>query len=48
VAENGGEVSHQQIAALIGRFVGSGLEFIKTENLCTFDGEVGFSLVQGE
>ncbi|MCZ2154105.1 MAG: NADP-dependent isocitrate dehydrogenase [Bryobacterales bacterium] len=47
-AENGGPVSYQQIAALLGRFANSGLDFIKTENLCTFDGEIGYSTVQGE
>lgn len=47
-AENGGPVSYQQIAALMGRFASSGLDFIKTENLCTFDGEIGYSTVQGE
>ncbi|MDZ7638914.1 MAG: hypothetical protein U5J83_11830 [Bryobacterales bacterium] len=48
VAVNGGAVSYQQIAALMGRFADSGLDFIKTENLCTFDGEIGYSTVQGE
>ncbi|MCC7342626.1 MAG: NADP-dependent isocitrate dehydrogenase [Bryobacterales bacterium] len=47
-AENGGPVSYAQIAALMARFASSGLDFIKTENLCTFDGEIGYSTVQGE
>jgi isocitrate dehydrogenase len=41
-------VSHEQIARLLARFAAAGLDFIKTENLCTFDGERGFSTGQGE
>ena len=26
----------------------AGVDFIKTENLCTFDGERGFALAQGQ
>ena len=36
------------IASLLGRIGDAGLDFIKTENLCTFDGEPGYSLAQGE
>jgi len=32
----------------LGRVAGSGFDFIKTENLYTFDGVRGFSLDQGE
>ena len=41
-------ITHAQIIALLGRFADAGLDFIKTENLCTFDGEAGFSLGQGQ
>jgi isocitrate dehydrogenase len=43
-----GEAAHQQIVALLDRVDAAGLDFIKTENLCTFDGEPGFSLGQGQ
>ncbi len=45
---NGAEVSHAQIAALLSRVGAAGLDFIKTENLCTFDGQRSYSLAQGE
>ena len=32
----------------LSRLVGAGLDVIKTENLCTFDGEAGFALGQGQ
>jgi isocitrate dehydrogenase len=41
-------VSHEDIVTLLGRVALEGLDFIKTENLCTFDGEPGFSLGQGQ
>lgn len=41
-------VTHQQIVSLLSRFDAAGLDFIKTEHLCTFDGEIGYSLGQGE
>jgi isocitrate dehydrogenase len=43
-----GSISHNQIISLLGRFGDAGYDFIKTENLYTFDGERGFSLDQGE
>ena len=43
-----GEASHGEIAALLARIGEAGIDFIKTENLCTFDGEAGFSLSQGQ
>ena len=43
-----GALSHGQIVDLLGRVAGSGLDFIKTENLCTFDGVAGYSKGQGE
>jgi isocitrate dehydrogenase len=44
----GGTISHDQIVQLLGRVAGAGFDFIKTENLCNFDGERGYSLDQGE
>jgi isocitrate dehydrogenase len=41
-------ISHQQIIALLQRISESGLDFIKTENLYTFDGQIGYSQVSGE
>ena len=46
--ESGQTITHLQIASLLSRAAGVGIDFIKTENLCTFDGESGFSLSQGE
>ena len=37
-----------ELAALLGRAAEAGVDFIKTENLYTFDGERGYSLGQGE
>jgi isocitrate dehydrogenase len=41
-------ISHAQIISLLGRFGDAGYDFIKTENLYSFDGVRGFSLDQGE
>jgi isocitrate dehydrogenase len=41
-------VSHDQIIGLLQRFNGAKIDFIKTENLCTFDGKAGYSLGQGQ
>ncbi|HYB54105.1 MAG TPA: NADP-dependent isocitrate dehydrogenase, partial [Thermoanaerobaculia bacterium] len=48
LSANGAAVAPSEIVALLGRIAGAGLEFVKTENLATFDGEKGFSLGQGE
>jgi isocitrate dehydrogenase len=48
MAANGGTISHAAIVALLSRIAGAGLEFVKIENLATFDGELGYSLGQGE
>ena len=48
VGATGGRVAHADIIALLGRIAASGLNFVKTENLCEFDGERGYSLGQGE
>ena len=47
-APAGATVSHAQILSLLGRVAEEGLDFIKTEHLCTFDGQPGYSLGQGE
>ncbi|MCR5873452.1 NADP-dependent isocitrate dehydrogenase [Phenylobacterium sp. J426] len=44
----GGPVPLTEIAALSARAAEAGVAFIKTEHLCTFDGEPGFSLGQGQ
>ncbi len=41
-------ISHQDIIALLQQFETLGLDVIKTENLYTFDGKLGFSLAQGQ
>jgi isocitrate dehydrogenase len=43
-----GKATHPQIISLLGRVAAAGFDFIKTENLCTFDGEIGYSVGQGE
>ncbi len=48
VHPSNGEVSHKDIVALLTNLESAGLDFIKTEHLCTFDGELGYSLGQGE
>ena len=44
----GNIISHAQIVQLLQRVMDAGLDFIKTENLCNFDGQRGYSLDQGE
>src|SRR5215813_2241312 len=48
MGEGDATVSHPQVIELLGRVAGAGFDFIKTENLYTFDGVRGFSLDQGE
>jgi isocitrate dehydrogenase len=48
IGAGGRRVAHADIVALLGRLADAGLDFVKTENLCEFDGERGFSLGQGE
>jgi isocitrate dehydrogenase len=43
----GTPVSHADILRLLANVDGAGLDFIKIENLCTFDGELGWSADQG-
>ncbi|RUL89758.1 NADP-dependent isocitrate dehydrogenase [Tautonia sociabilis] len=47
-AKDGAPISHRQVIDLLGRIETAGLDFIKTEHLCTFDGEPGYSLGQGQ
>jgi isocitrate dehydrogenase len=43
----GDTVSHDEIVQLLQRVSDAGFDFIKTENLCNFDGQRGYSLDQG-
>jgi isocitrate dehydrogenase len=43
-----GTITHAHIVALLQAVSAAGFDFIKTENLCSFDGEKGYSLGQGE
>jgi isocitrate dehydrogenase len=43
----GSSIGHEEIIHLLQRINGAGFDFIKTENLCNFDGERGYSLDQG-
>ncbi len=43
-----GTISHRDIVSLLSLLTEAGLDVIKTENLCTFDGERGFALGQGQ
>jgi isocitrate dehydrogenase len=48
VSQAEGTISHRDIVQLLSLLTESGLDVIKTENLCTFDGERGFALGQGQ
>ncbi|MFM9025490.1 MAG: NADP-dependent isocitrate dehydrogenase [Planctomycetaceae bacterium] len=48
MAAPGTPLTHAMIADLLGRLAQAGVDFIKTEHLCTFDGEPGYSLGQGQ
>lgn len=39
---------HEEILYMLKQFNDAGIEFLKIENLYTFNGEIGFSLAQGE
>lgn len=45
---NGAPISHSDIISQLEAIKNAGLDFIKIENLCTFDGVPGFSLAQGQ
>jgi isocitrate dehydrogenase len=46
--EDGAAVEHEEILKLMSEVHKLGLDFIKTENMYTFDGDRGYSLAQGE
>lgn len=49
VAEDQGKpLPHRKIIEILSGAADAGLDFIKTEHLCTFDGVPGFSLAQGQ
>jgi len=48
LAPAGAATDHATIASLLARLAAAGVDFIKTEHLCTFDGQAGFSLAQGQ
>lgn len=48
VAKTGTTIEHRDIIELLGRVTQGNVDVIKTENLCTFDGENGFALGQGQ
>ncbi len=47
-APDGQQAANADVIELLNRINQAGLDFIKTEQLYTFDGELGFSLGQGE
>ena len=46
-AAAGGSVSHDQIVSLLKRIGAAGYDFVQTESLYHFDGELGYTLDQG-
>jgi isocitrate dehydrogenase len=48
IAPQGQTISHLQILEVLARIHQAGLDFVKMENLCTFNGDPGFSLGQGQ
>ena len=48
VAPEGQTVTHGDIIGLLQALTARGIDVIKTENLCTFDGERGYALGQGQ
>ena len=47
-SDAGPELKHADLVALLLALMQRDIDFIKTENLCTFDGEQGFALGQGQ
>jgi isocitrate dehydrogenase len=43
-----GPLKHSAIIALLNRVAEAGYDFVKTEHLCNFDGQPGYSLGQGQ
>jgi isocitrate dehydrogenase len=48
MAAAGRRLDGSMIAELQLRLARAGVDFVKTEHLCTFDGEAGYSLGQGQ
>jgi isocitrate dehydrogenase len=46
--KDNGTIVHGQVVRLLDSLERLGVDFIKMENLCTFDGEPGYSLGQGQ
>lgn len=47
-ATEGGNITHEQVIQQLQRINEAGFDFIKTEHLCNFDGQAGYSLGQGQ
>jgi isocitrate dehydrogenase len=47
MVQEGGD-AHKEIVALLDRLNSAGFDFIQIQNLCTFDGEKGYSVLQGQ
>jgi isocitrate dehydrogenase len=45
---NDAPVHYKEVLALMSKITDAGFDIIKTENLCTFNGEKGFSMGQGQ
>ncbi|MCU0449128.1 MAG: isocitrate/isopropylmalate family dehydrogenase, partial [Bernardetiaceae bacterium] len=45
---DGGPIGHADILAVLANTAKAGIDFIKTENLCHFDGKKGYTLAQGQ
>jgi isocitrate dehydrogenase len=43
-----GTISSADVVELLGQFSQAGVDFVKTEQLCKFDGVVSYSQAQGE
>jgi isocitrate dehydrogenase len=43
-----GTIRHSDIVSLMAKMTGFGLDFIKSENLCNFDGVPGYAMGQGQ
>ena len=48
LGSEGSTLPHRTVLELLGRLEQAGFDFIKTKHLYTFDGEPGYSLVQGQ
>jgi isocitrate dehydrogenase len=46
--DDGATVGRAEVVELLQRLDAAGVDFIKTEHLCTFDGALGFALGQGQ